>query len=352
MTTSTTPNPGFGPQPPSPNATSLPGPFGAGLNALSLAQTVEFTRYVLLVLPLDGFVFWVKADLLSPSAQLNASLFNQVPFNQAPTVEVPAATLLVQGALHYATDRRQEETETFEVNRVLFTTQTDVDFLNQIGPNEMYLATFNGVRFTFSQRGAFFAQTNTYHYAGAAVYSDMAAQIVDALDGFDSRGLVVSNSLPAWLGLNGYVPIYQTFGNPVMTLYPSFALPPNLPSTQPYASVHVAPEGTKALQSAPLIDPLSSHDQLCSDRVRITMYGMRNDQAQDFVDCVNQWSLDYDVIGIMNSPVVRDEKRNQVELNALAQKKTVDFEVSYHQSRINDLARQLILSAIPSLILQ
>ena len=50
----------------------------------------------------------------------------------------------------------------------------------------------------------------------------------------------------------------------------------------------------------------------------------------------------------MNMPVVRDEKRIQSELNAIAQKKSLTFEVSYYQNRMNDIARQLILSAVPS----
>ena len=44
-----------------------------GLETLSQNQTITFTRYHRLVLPMDGFVFWVKADLLTPSALLNSS---------------------------------------------------------------------------------------------------------------------------------------------------------------------------------------------------------------------------------------------------------------------------------------
>jgi hypothetical protein len=82
--------------------------------------------------------------------------------------------------------------------------------------------------------------------------------------------------------------------------------------------------------------------------VRITLYGTRNFSALDFVDCVNQYSLDTDLIGIMNLPTVRDEKRTQSELSTIAMKKSVEFVVSYYQQRANDVARQIILSAIPS----
>ena len=43
-------------------------PIGAdlqtGVEAISIQQTVTFTKYVRLVLPLDGYVFWVAAPLL------------------------------------------------------------------------------------------------------------------------------------------------------------------------------------------------------------------------------------------------------------------------------------------------
>ncbi|MBL4028075.1 hypothetical protein H5I45_24615, partial [Escherichia coli] len=36
-----------------------------GLDDLSRFQVVTFTKYIRKVLPLDGFVFWVKASVLS-----------------------------------------------------------------------------------------------------------------------------------------------------------------------------------------------------------------------------------------------------------------------------------------------
>jgi hypothetical protein len=49
-------------------------------------------------------------------------------------------------------------------------------------------------------------------------------------------------------------------------------------------------------------------------------------------------------------PVIRDEKRTQTELGVIAMKKTFDIEVNYYQTRINNLARQFIQSAIPTFI--
>ena len=51
---------------------------------------------------------------------------------------------------------------------------------------------------------------------------------------------------------------------------------------------------------------------------------------------------------------MRDEKMTQSELGILAQKKTITFEVSYYQTTVNNIARQLIekafISVTPSTI--
>jgi len=79
--------------------------------------------------------------------------------------------------------------------------------------------------------------------------------------------------------------------------------------------------------------------------------GVRNDAALSFVDLVNDYSVNGGTLGIMNLPVVRDEKRTQAELAILAQKKVIDYEVSYLQSAARDVAQQIIKSAIPSFII-
>ena len=54
------------------------------------------------------------------------------------------------------------------------------------------------------------------------------------------------------------------------------------------------------------------------------------------------------MFGIMNSPVPKDAKRGQIEINTIAQKKVIVFEVNYYQTRVNSLAQQLIKSAFLS----
>jgi hypothetical protein len=310
-----------------------------GLLALSRNQNITFRLYARVVLPLDGFIFWVRADLLSDDSFLTAA--------QLSSIEMVPKTIDAFGSLHYATETLQEEAETFGRNRVIFTSVREVQDLNKIAPGTLYIGEFEGIRFAFSSRGSFYRQAALYHYVGFAVYPDMETQIIDSLVDFDSKDLIVSNSLPAWLALNSYKPFYG-FGNPGVVLYPSFLSPENI--DPPFATVHVVPEGTRALASAPHIgQTTSSHSQLSSDTVRITLWGLRNAQALDFIDCVNQYSTDMGVIGIMNLPIVRDEKRTQSELGTLAMKKIIDYEISYHQNRVNTVARQVIKSTIPNI---
>ncbi len=252
---------------------------------------------------------------------------------------------MVQGSLHYATDSRQEEAESYGANRVVFTALSPVNDLNELGPDEMYIGTFQGLRFAFSSRGMFYRQADLQHYVGYAVYADMETQVIDNVAQLDTRSVIVSNSLPIWLSLNGYAPFYG-IGNPV-TLYPSFLLPNNL--RPPFGAVHIGPD-TAAIGGAPRLDRTLSHTQLVTERVRVTLWGMRNFNALDFLDCVCQFSLDHDTLGIMNQPVPRDEKRTQNELDTIAQKKTIEFQVNYYQSTARNIARQLILSAIPTFI--
>lgn len=327
--------------------TPLGADLATGVKAISYDQEITFTKYYQVILPLDGFRFWVKADLLSPAAMFNVLGMNEMTAEEGPSLLQAAPVLKVKGSFHYATNTAQEEAESYAINQVIFTALSQVQDLNEIAPNTMYIGEFQGVKFSFSSRGRYYVQADLHHYVGQAVYPDMMTQVVDNVASLDTKNVIVSNSLPFWLYLSNYQPSAPAygFGNP-LTLYPSFLVPDNI--LPPYGVVHVVPEETQALTGAPRLGAGMSHDQLCSDRVRITLWGTRNYNALDFIDCVNQFSLDYDYFGVMNIPTVRDEKRTQNEMNTIAQKKSVEFIVSYYQSRVNTLARQLITQVIPS----
>lgn len=287
-----------------------------GLDALDNAQKVTFTRYKRVVLPLDGFVFWVKASLVAG--------------------EVAPFTEDAEGAVHYATETEQNEDVSPARSKVMFTAKKYIQSLIEIAPETLWIASFDGIRFAFSRRDSYFYQSELHHYVGDAVYSYMESQIIDDLTGFDQTSLVVSNSLPIWLGLNQY-----------MTLYPSFAVPSNLEGK--FAAIHIDPNLTNPLQAAPLVYPNGSRYQLVQDTVKITTYGMRSDEVSDFVNYVQNYVLMHEtVMGISNIPVIRDEKSTQTELLTLAQKKTVTFVCNYDQFRLLDISRQLITQVFPT----
>jgi hypothetical protein len=319
-----------------------------GVETLSGNDTVTFTRYNRLVLPLDGYVFWVKADLLTTSALLGLMGLNTTRFNAPQMVETPAPTLSVPGSLHYATNQRQDEDETVGLSVVTFTALEPVQEFNAVQPDTLWVGEYAGdaegfdapVTFAFSSRGGYYKEADLFHYVGTAVLPAFRTQLVDSVAALAQRQLIVSNSLPIWLSLVGYSPPYAGGFNNALPLYPSFLVPDNL--APPYGVVHIEPSRTESLQSASAFGPTLSQAQLAVDRVRVTLYGLTNDAALSFLSMVEQYCYDYAVMGLMNMPTVRDDKRTQVELGVLAMKKMIDFDVSYNQATARDVARQYI----------
>jgi len=287
----------------------------AGIQSLSAGETVRFTKYVKRVLPIDGYVFWLAGESIE-----------------------------IAGSFHYSVGRTQNEDETVSVNKVVFTTTDEISEFNAVDPQTLWIATFDGIRFAFARRGNRYTQAGVNHYEGDAVYSALASQLVQNLYTLSAAEPIVSNSLPAWLTIQTYSPQWLVPYNPGIILYPSYLVPANI--TPPYGVVHIEPGRTNAIQAAPRLTVNASHYQLATDHIRVTLYGYTNAQAQDWIDTVNQYSLDTDAFGIMNMPIMRDEKRGQMELQAIAMKKTIEIDVSYYQARINDIARQLIESCI------
>jgi hypothetical protein len=320
-----------------------------GVETLSLTQEVTFTRFQRLILPLDGFVFWVKADLIAPAAMLGHLVFGQTTIGKAPAVTAAAAVQQVKGSFHYATDLEQREDRYVAVNQVIFTAEEEIQFLNEVAPDELWIAEYSGLKFAFSGRGSRYLQADLFHYHGHAVYSTMLNQLIDKLDGLDLSP-VVSNSLPLWLALGQVAPIYPAeVLVPATATYPSFLSPLNL--IPPYVTVHVDETTTRARQAAPVIDNNLSHYQLATETVRLTLWGFRGNEALDFQDYVLQYSLDTDDFGISNMPVMRDLKETQPELGFIGMKKSFEIEINYYQARVNDIARQTVTQCIPGITL-
>jgi hypothetical protein len=298
----------------------------AGIEAISANQLVTFEKYQRFVLPLDGYVFWVKV--------------------------AGAPTRQAKGSLHIISDQQQTAEETYAINRVIFTSEEEIEDLNEVEPQFMWVGEIESVRFSFNSRGSFYKQALVYHYVGNAIYPDMETQIIDDPADLEPDKVIVSNSLPLWLALNGYVAPNPGLGfNMPTTMFPAFLTPIN--DIPPYAAVDIIDGTTEGVQAAPTLTADLSHYQLMTERVRITLWGLRNEEALQFIDCILAYSRNYDTFGIQNIPVIRDEKRTQSEMNTLAQKKSTEVVISYYQYTARDVARQLIetaqATAIPGL---
>ncbi|MDE2105055.1 MAG: hypothetical protein KGL39_47895 [Patescibacteria group bacterium] len=319
----------------------------AGLRSIDQNQTVSFQPYVRSTLPLDGFVFWLNANIVSAAALTAAGLTS-------------AAAVEANGSLHFRTQGEIHEDETIAVHKMVFTAEQPILALAEITSRVLYIATWttpNGqhsFKFSFSGRNSFYQQADLSHYVGDAVYPVFQTQLIDSVADFDQRQ-VVSNSLPLWLAMMSNVP----FPSPITVefpIFPAFLIPDN--QQAPYIGVQIPPESTKLLQSAPFLDSQGSHWQLCQERVKFILYGLRNGDVLDFQDYLLRY-IDGQVlvgsngqmvapVGVVVPPWVRDEHRTQQELSAMAIGKTVEIEVSYYQTYARQIAEQMIKSIAPT----
>ena len=296
-----------------------------GLDYISEESTYQFQAYTQKVLPIDGYVFWMPSG----------------------------APVSIKGSLHYGLETMQETDELAGDGSILFTctdkvmtfgqTKAPKLFVVSIGENEADDPNKNPVRFAFSGQGNFYAQAGLWHYNGHRVMPAMASQLLDAGVTIDASRAIANNSLPLWLAMNGYVQAYAGVPTtPGITLYPAYLPGENI--RPPYAVVDVIE--TDGIGAAPLLGTTNpSHQQLCRDVVDITLYGLQNNEVLAFQDFVNQYSVDTDLIGIMNIPVPKDEKRPDTALRALGMKKRIRYEISYYQANSAVVARALINSA-------
>ncbi|MGH8321586.1 MAG: hypothetical protein ACRESI_06500 [Gammaproteobacteria bacterium] len=297
--------------------TQLQGALRQGLETLDLNQTVTFQTYNRVILPIDGYVFWAPAD-----------------------------TFTANGSLHYSQEWSQAEDEAVGMDSIVFTSEGQIQQFTSATQNKIFLATGGHDRYAFGAQGGFYQQASLWHYIGKSINPAMTSQLLDPPITIDLTRAVVCNSLPFWLQLGAYAPIYGPLLNAV-PVYPAFEVAENAPP--PYIVADI--RETIAIQSIPVRTVANPHTQLAQDRVRITLYGFQNNEALDFQDCINQYSLDTDNIGLMNTPVMYDDRRVQTELHGIGMKKTFDIDVSYYQNVSEALSFQLIMSAIPTLLI-
>lgn len=290
----------------------------AAVETISSGQEITFRLYVRQVLPLDGFVYWVNAAIIAPQelARMNVT---------APL------TATIKGSLHRQVVTKQSESLSRDVNNIIFTPIEKADDFNVEDPNAIYLGEYEGTQFAFSRMESRYTQSGIYHYRGMAILPTMRSQIIDSPDDISDEQ-IISNSTPIWLALKQFA-----------TVYPSFLVPSNL--RPPYIAADV--RNTMPLAMASHYDAGSKQRyQFAQDSVRVTLYGFSNQMALEFVDFVVNKALEEEEFGITNIPIVSDAKSNQVEINALAKKKIVDFDVNYYQATTRDISHQLIKEVI------
>lgn len=304
-------------------ASTLQASLAAGITSISANQSVTFTQYTKQVLSQDGFVFWVKS----------------------------ATSQAYSGSLHFASETHQDEDQTISINDVIFTSKEEITEFNAINPQTLWIGSFtvpsgNTILISFNQRGRFYEQAGVWHYSGDAVYPALQAQLVNSAADLPVEP-IVSNSLPIWLSQNSFAPVY-----------PSFLVPDNV--VPPYIVAHIEPSETIAIGPFPKYlwpgnpSPLTALQQMASsqlmqDNVTLTLYGFTNQQAIQYYVNLIQYSISDDpnggTFGFCNSPSIRDEKRTQSEITAIAMKKTLNILASYYIGTADAIARRLILSA-------
>ena len=299
---------------------ALQAALNAGINSLSNTQQVSFQAFKKNTIPVDGYVFWVASG----------------------------DPVLLTGSLHQITERFQEEDQTIAINKIIFTSESEITAINQVDTQTLMVGSWDAdgvtLQVVFNDQSALYRQADLYHYSGDTVYPALASQLIKTLKDLPV-GPIVSNSLPLWLGQNSFAPVY-----------PSFLVPSNI--QPPYIACHIDPDATEPLGqfpiyqwpanpsgvgTAPLIKMASS--QLMLDTVKLTLYGFTSQMAIQYLSSLFDYSLATDDIGFCNSPVIRDDKRIQSEISSLAMKKTIVILASYYQATADAIARRLLLSA-------
>jgi hypothetical protein len=271
------------------------------------------------------------------NAVTGGHLFTVAVTSAVAALSASPLTIEQPGSLHYTAVVEQQEDTVVENNQIIFTSPTVVQPFGSLETNELYIGERDAFRFAFSSHGSFYEEANLYHYLGESLSPVDTPLIIDDPVGW-VPSTTISNSLPLWLVLPGYVPPYDEAFRCGIPLYPSFLVTDNL--EPPFGAVHI--ETTTPLGGSPIFGPHLEQDQFSKDVVRVTLYGVDNLGAQTFLAFILQYCCDWHTFGVMNSPVVVDEKRPQPEFKILSQKKVIQFDVSYWQRAARNETRKLI----------
>jgi hypothetical protein len=291
----------------------------AGVESISDNQQVSFTRYSRFVSPLDGFIFWINTSL----------------------------SVAYSGSLHQTIDQHQEEDETIAVNHIVFTSTAEITQFNLISSDTLFVGTWVSdgvtVQVVFNEATSVYRQAGLWHYVGDAVYPALQAQLVQS--DFRYSGCSDCIEQPPHLAVSKFFRAgLSIVSGPVKCR--SAIHRAHVDSTEPLGQFMVltwpSPIGSG-------MNELSSN-QLMQDRVQLTLYGFNNQTAIQYLASLVQYSINTDAFGFCNSPAIKDEKRIQSEISAIAMKKKIDITASYYQSTANALAQRLIVQAALSAV--
>lgn len=286
------------------------------------SQTIRFTRYQRTVLPVDGFVFWVATG----------------------------ETQDVSGTIQITTDSELTEGQAYSQSTIVLTTETESHPFHDLSPDTIWTGSFQGIRFAISSRSSQYDQAGMVHYQGSSLSPAFQNQFIDDPAALQKMEPVTSSSLAIFLAI-------PTLGSAALDwcpwpsdvpVFPSFAVPDNQPL--PYVTVHNEPAGGQSVSMSMLDPQTSTTYRLMTETVRLRLYGLPHQQAENLLSHILHWALLHDDrLGITNSPHIRDEKQSSAAINALAMSKSIELEVMYSQTAARDMAMQLIRHVAPTL---
>lgn len=302
--------------------TPLADALGHGLHNIDYNGTISFTKYRRVVMPADGFVFWVA------------------------TYE----TQEVAGTLHVATDSDMIEDQSYDKSTLQFTTQDEVHSFHDIAADTVWVGHVNNSKFAINSVMGQYDQAGLFHYHGSTILPAFASQFIDSPAQLETLGPVTSSSLALFMAMPtlGSVALDWCPWPENVPVFPSFAVPDNQPP--PYIAVHNDPASSTSENMGTLDPDTGSTSRLVREKVRLRLYGLPHQQADTILTYILRWSLlNTDKIGITNSPTIRDEKQPMADINALAMCKTIDLDVMYTQAAVRTTGLSFIRHASSSL---
>lgn len=287
-------------------------------------QRLTFKQYRRVVLPADGFIFWVSCNIERE----------------------------ITGSAHIQTNNTQDEWQAANHGKIILTTPEELPpFRAQ--ENELdtvWVGVWEGMPFAIGSQSARYVQAGLCRYVGDTITPAFAAQFLDTEDDLKGLSPYASTSLPLFLRMPQYP-------NPALawcpwpsgtSIFPSFSVPDN--QKPPYITVHIEASATKPLSMGTLSAQSGTTGTIVKEHVRLRLLGLNNARASNLLNYITHWALIHaDEIGVLNTPIVVDEKNPLPNINALAPLKTIELDIMYSQSSARDAALQTITHATTSL---